>query len=141
MSTDKCKYKSRYTDKDITIAQYLAEKMCERQAKKKKSELPWQFWNTTEWKRSFFLQLRAANGLLKTYKEEAITKALTLTPYVYSLNAPVLDSVIKTQEEKLERQVIKEPEIAPPPQCIIKDEKPRPSFSQTNSMSSKLDNL
>lgn len=100
-------YTSRYTDKLITAAQYLAEMMCERQAKKEKKDLCKQFWNTDYWIRPFKIQLRFANQLLKIYSCEAITNALKNSQgkNIYSLNAKWLDPLIREEQRKIDSRV------------------------------------
>lgn len=101
------KLKSRYTTTPINEAQYIAEILCERQAKRNKEDLPFQFWNLDKYKRDFLLQLRFANILIKTYSFEAICSALK-TPQglrIYSLGAKWFDPIIRTEQEKIDRKI------------------------------------
>lgn len=100
------KYHSKYTDKLITSAQYLAEIMCERLAKKEKKELCLQFWNTDYWILPFKNQLRFANQLLKIYSCEAIINALNTFQgkRIYSLTAKWLDPIIKDEQLKIDNK-------------------------------------
>jgi sulfur relay (sulfurtransferase) DsrC/TusE family protein len=136
------KFKSRYTttDKDITPAQFLAEKICERIARKNKTVLTDQFWNQTKWKRTFLYQVQIANSLLKIYSWQAILSALKKNPGVYSLNAKFLDPHIKCEQEILDREVIKPKEVQPL-ELADPTAKPRPSFTEQKSTRAKLREL
>jgi hypothetical protein len=101
--TDKSRYPS-LGGGFVTGAQYLAERMCERLARKNKKPLPPKFWNAPEWKRTFLLQLRHAHSLLKVYRVEAVVRALN-TPDgkgAYSLGAGWLDAVIRAEQARVE---------------------------------------
>jgi hypothetical protein len=137
------KFISRYTDKKVGSAQYLAEIMCERMAKKENyGDLPYKFWSTTKWKRTFLYQVQLANSLLKLYMVEAIIMALRKRQDIYSLNANFLDPIIKQEQTKLERAA-KALENKPPENTKPVDttEKPRPSFTDKKSTLSKLRDL
>lgn len=103
------KLKSRYTTTPINEGQYLAEIMCERQAKRNKEDLPYQFWSLDKYKRDFLMQLRFANLLIKTYSFEAICAALKTQQglRIYSLGAKWFDPIIKAEQEKIARRVEK----------------------------------
>lgn len=84
------KYKSRYgAVSNITAAQYLVEFIMERAAKKEKATLPFKFWNIPKWNKTFRMQIKYANDLLKDYTEEEIFAALRTKKgeRVYSLGA------------------------------------------------------
>jgi hypothetical protein len=139
----KTTFTSRYTDKPITAAQYLAERICERIAQREKTDLPFKFWNQTKWKRTFLYQVQIANGLLKIYRPEAIIIALRKTPKIYSLNAQFLDPLIRVEQdtiEKQERKVAEEPQekVLPP---VDITQKPRPAFTEKKSALNKLREL
>src|SRR5687768_11913796 len=102
--SENSKFESNYGGGHITAAQYLAELMCERIAKKNKKELGPRFWNTSLWKRTFCSQVLAANHLLKLYNSKAIVAALKEVPWAYSLRAEFLDPVIKDKQERMDRQ-------------------------------------
>ena len=136
------KFKSKYTDKQITPAQFLAEKICERLARKDKIALSDQFWNQARWRRTFLYQVQIANGLLKIYSWQAVLRALNKNPGIYSLNAKFLDPLIKTEEESLQReerarQEHKQEEI----KTADPTSKPRPSFTENTSIKAKLRDL
>lgn len=58
-------YPSKYTDRKVTDAQYLADEIMERIAKKEKKVLTYRYWNDPQWKKIFLRQLAEANTLLK----------------------------------------------------------------------------
>lgn len=136
-------YISRYTDKKISASQYLAERICERLAKKDNTDLPAKFWTLPKWKRTFLYQLQIANGLLKLYRADAIIAALRKAPRAFSLAANFLDPIIQTEEAKF----IKQENIANnkshdiPAQDIDTTAKPRPVFNDRQSIVSKLGDL
>lgn len=78
--TEKSKYLSKYGEPGEELyvgeAQYLAERMMERQAVKDSKRLPIRFWNDLKYKKHFLAQLNHANKLLKTYECSVILKAL-----------------------------------------------------------------
>jgi hypothetical protein len=60
------KYESKYGAEGlITAAQFLAEEICQRIAKKENKVLGYRFWQKPEWKKIFQRQIVAANALLK----------------------------------------------------------------------------
>jgi sulfur relay (sulfurtransferase) DsrC/TusE family protein len=136
-------YTSRYTDKPITVAQYLAERVCERLAQKDKVDLPAKFWNLTKWKRTFLYQVQLANGLLKIYKPEAIVAALRKQKNIYSLGAKFLDPLIRVEQEDMERKevIAKKAEDIPQPEPVNTVNKPRPRFTEKKSILNKLREL
>jgi hypothetical protein len=138
------RFTSRYTDKSVTAAQYLAERICERIAQRDKVDLSFKFWNQTKWKRTFLYQVQVASGLLKIYRAEAIIAALRKTPRIYSLNAQFLDPLIRVEQDAIERY---EKQVAekPPEESIQPEvntaEKPRPAFTEKKSSLNKLREL
>ena len=143
-------FKSRFSGPEenwLTPAQYLAENMVARQAKKDGTDLPIKFWEHLRWKRIFLCQLRFANSLLKIYDINAIIKALRSKrgKSIYSLGAKsILDPLIKVEQERLDHKE----EIASEPKPVEtsrpvetpKVEAPRPAFVQNTTLS-KLKNL
>lgn len=100
-------YKSKYgdSDKNISAAQYLAEVMCERQAKKNRQQLGAKFWNSVQWKKEYKKQLFLARQLLNTYSDSAIFAALNTKSgkYIYSLGfKDRLDNLIKIEQAKID---------------------------------------
>jgi len=118
------KMTSKYTDRKISPAQYLAERICERIAKKEKKTLAHKFWNTDYWKPIFMMQVVKANELLDYYNFAEIVKALAKprASYIYSLGAKAqlgpfleearkelalsenVDIVIEVDEESISQQ-------------------------------------
>lgn len=87
-------YKSNYTDQPITAAQFLAETMCERIAKKNNKVLKYKFWTEPEYKKIFQRQIVAANQLLKEIDVKDIMNFLRSKNgkniYSLGLKAPIL---------------------------------------------------
>lgn len=134
-------YTSRYTDKSITVAQYLAERVCERLAQRDKIDLPANFWRLPQWKRIFLYQVQLANGLLKIYRGEAIIAALRKLKQVYSLGANFLDPVIQQEQKDILRKEAIATTISGewiPPDTT---EKPRPIFNDKKPTINKLREL
>ena len=133
--TDNSRYESKYGGNFVSPAQFISEMMCERLAKKQKSDLPFKFWSTPKWKRAFMTNILAANGLLKIYSARAIITALNKSFNVYSLRAPWLDDVIKQEQEKIDSYVekIEEAPTPSPAQPVNTTEKPRDNFIQNKN--------
>ena len=73
--TDLSKYKSPSTGDFCTPAEYVAELICQKQAKHEKlGTLPYKFWNTPKWKKIYIRQVSLANKLIKEYGEEPVIK-------------------------------------------------------------------
>jgi hypothetical protein len=73
--TDLSKYKSPSTGDFCTPAQYVAEIICQRQAKHEKAgTLPYKFWNKGKWKSIYIRQIGLANKLIKEFGEDAMMK-------------------------------------------------------------------
>ena len=66
--TDLSRYKSPSTGDYCTGAQYIAEMMCQRMAENSnEGSLAYKFWNTNKWKKTYQLQIIAANRLVDEY--------------------------------------------------------------------------
>lgn len=90
-------YPSKYSNgKMVSEAQYIAEFICERKAKKLKVDLHYRFWLSKEWEKEYKGQIAAAHKLLKKYDCKSIIKALNSTQgiKIYSLRAPHLGDII-----------------------------------------------
>lgn len=146
--TEASPWESKFGGGHIHNAQYLAECMCDRIAKKDGRELGHKFWEIDEWKRAFCLQIRQANALLKLYSCTAIIRGLK-TPQgkkVYSLGAKWLEPIIKDEQKKIDTQArlrkefaSEAPQVAAP--SDVTPEPPRPTFSAKQSLFTKLRNL
>jgi len=150
--SEKCRWKSRFAvDTWISSSQYLAENMCDRQARKKKTTLPFKFWDkeiSPTWHREFLMQLRHANSLLKLYSVEAIVAALRSPKgkNVFSLGAKWLDPIIQEEQRRFdvaqEKQAVRlAKEETQPVVASNIPEAPRPSFTNHQSILSKLRDL
>ncbi len=138
--TEASRYESRYGGNAITPAQFIAELMCERLAKKDKKDLPVKFWNLPTWKRTFLQQVLAANTLLKVFSPKAILQALKREPKVFSLRAPWFTPVVQEEQQKCDVAEAKQ-EAAPPPVVETKPpvvEQPRPTIATKKSILNKL---
>lgn len=121
-------------DTNITAAQYLAEFMCERIAKKEGVQLPVRFWQLPHWKKVFLLQVLKANEWLKEYDISIIMKGLRspAASKIYSLGyksglKPIFDRQVKIEKGKVPEQmtIIEESNIM---------ETPRPTISKRNTL-------
>ncbi len=99
------KYKSSFSGRDVTAAQYLAETMCNRQAIKKKERLVDKFWNTPKWRMPFKQQILAAHALLKIYEPEEIIAAIMRKDalWIFSLRFPGLNQIILEEKDRLDK--------------------------------------
>ena len=145
IKTEKSPFKSRFSIEPLYIsgAQFIAENMIDRQARKDGKVLPDKFWNSEIYKRNFQLQLRFANSLLKTYSVAAIISALR-TPTgkrIYSLSAKWLDAIIKGEQERIDRENKKVADVTNVPEEICNNEFIPPSFPANKSELSKLKGL
>lgn len=129
----------------LTAGQYLAESMCNRQARKLGIVLPDKFWGMDQWKSIFFLQLKAANALLRKYDAEAIIAAMRSPrgKNCYSLSATWVVPLIHVEQGKLIREAARvalHPE-APKQEATIVAEKPREAYATQKSPLSALKGL
>ena len=95
---------SKYTDRLITEAQYLAERMCERVAKRDKRSLPYKFWDNEDWSKIFIFQVVKANQLLKKYSLEIILRALA-KPRAFSIYSLGNLSLLKPFLNQAEKEI------------------------------------
>ena len=105
--TDLSRYKSPSTGDYCTSAQYIAELMCQRMAERtNEGSLAYKFWNTKKWKKTYQLQVIAANRLVNKYNDRAIVAALNTYKglKIYSLRFPGLEDMIKTEQSKLDSE-------------------------------------
>jgi hypothetical protein len=120
--TDLSKYKSPSTGDFCTSAQYVAEIICQQQAKHEKAgTLPYKFWNKGKWKNIYIRQIGLANKLIKEFGEDAVIKFIkskeglrtislgarnvktSLAKIRYELdNAPKHDTIIEVKTQELE---------------------------------------
>ena len=128
--SDKIKYKSKYTDKEVSPAQIITEKICEAVARKNKEILPIRFWELEKYKKIFKRQIITANSLLKVFSVEAILKALSdpQMKWCYSLSAPFLLPIIKKYQNEREIEITK---VIEPSNTM---DKPRPVISEKKTI-------
>lgn len=122
--SDNSKYQSRHGGGWITPAQFLAELMCERFAKKNGQDIPPKFWYKDPWKKEFFKQLSIANRLLEKYDPAIVSKALRSPDgkKIFSLGAPWLKKLIDYEEYKFKEiniQKVEEAKVLPTKQSFV----------------------
>ena len=101
------KYISKYSNnKEVSAAQYITEIICEKKAKIFKLDLHYRFWTNKEWSAFYRNQIATANKLVKQHNPKAIISALNSpkTSKIYSLRAPTLLPIIKSEEQVLEQK-------------------------------------
>lgn len=131
--TKKSKYPSKYSDKFITFAQYLAEIMCERRAVDLNVDLPRFFWSSSkEWRQYFLYQVRLANELSKEYSPALLIRVVNEVK-VYSLKVKRLRA--RLEEMKNETPLPVE-EVVQPPQ---ENSHPSGVFIRKKGLLGKLD--
>lgn len=122
--SDNSKYQSRHGGGWITPAQFLAELMCERFAKKNGQDIPPKFWYKDPWKKEFFKQLSIANRLLEKYDPAIVSKALRSPEgkKIFSLGAPWLKKLIDYEEYKFKEvntEKVEDSKILPTKQSFV----------------------
>lgn len=136
-------YQSHFGGGYVTVAQFLAEGMCARMARKQGKDLPDRFWNLPAWKRIWLNQQRLADALLKLYDARAIIAALKRVKWVCSLgNTMTLDPLLREEQDRLDRQkqaVAGQPTSQPTPQIIDQPLTRTPYPAKAPSLLSKLD--
>lgn len=108
-------YPSKYSNgKSVSPAQFIAELICERLAKRNKQDLHYRFWLSKEWEKEYKGQIAAAHKLLKTFDSRVIIDALNsyAGSKIYSLRAPHLGAIIE------KAKVISDSKPAPKPKVI-----------------------
>lgn len=139
MSTTK--YESAHgATRKITAAQRLAEIMCERIAGKDQRSLPARFWNTPQWNKTFYDQIRFANSILKIYDAEVIFRALRRMPHVWSLGAAFFVESLKAEERSYHAELQRAEVAAPPPTSTI-SQAPSVGVSRVRSVRAKLSKI
>ena len=130
------KFKSKYTDKEISEAQVISERICEIIAKNKNKTLPYQFWQLPEWKKIFTRQILEANKLLKVYSSEAILLGISLpkNKRAYSLAAPFLVDSIDEEQRKIDARKSSQYET-------VEIQAPRPEVPKEKSILEKLNEI
>lgn len=85
--------KSRYCEKNITYAQYVAELVCENSARKHNYELCSNFWQEEGWKEYYARQVIKANKLIKEFGHEKLVGFVN-EKKIYSLFAKWLPEAL-----------------------------------------------
>lgn len=106
----KLRFKSRFSDRYLSIHQYLAEVMCERRARAHGNTLPPFFWDRKPYKDLFRFQVICANRLLARFPP-SVLGAVLRSPEgrkVYSLALPQI-------EDWCRQEMARHPPEPPPP--------------------------
>lgn len=132
-------FTSKYTDKKITAAQLIAERLCELIAAQKKTSLVQQFWQDDLWKKVFSWQVVLANRLLKKWSQQALLEALSMpeNKRITSLATVRFQNTVAERQKKIDsmaKKVYDTIEVAEPT-------KPREAFSGGKSVLTNLGDL
>jgi hypothetical protein len=90
--------KSKYCDKDITAAQYIAELVCEKRARQLDVDLCNHFWQLPAWKNFFISQIRLANKLLSSHDTEIVLRAIRESDVGTLRNPQVKTNIVKLEK-------------------------------------------
>ncbi len=134
------KFKSLYSNSQVTAAQYITEYLCYLISKNDKKELPDQFWKEKYWATFFRRQVGLANKILKEYDVEAVIFSLKdrRLRRIKSFGAKfMLDPILKEYQSNLDLQ--KSKTKAPTPKFKITNQ-PR-IIKSKKSIISKLEEL
>ena len=99
--TDKSKYQSPTTGEYCTDAQYIAEILTVRQAKKEGVNVRYKFWNHKPWSTKYRYNVTEAYKILKQYSAKAVIAGIQEESWAYSLKAKKLLACIKKHHVKL----------------------------------------
>lgn len=125
--SDKSRYLSRYAVNTwVAPAQYIAELVCEKAAKKNNEVLPLQFWQAQPWKNTFVRQAALAAKLLQTFHVTDIINSIEECKGLTSLASPFLKSILKKKYEVRQRELAKVVETVPTQTTTVI--KTRPAF-------------
>lgn len=107
--TEKCKYKTKYAIETwVTASQYIAELVCESEARMRGTDLPMKFWSTEKWKNTFVYQAGLAAKLLKSYHPIDIINAVAEIKTITSLKNPIfMDLLRKKARERKKLEAIR----------------------------------
>jgi hypothetical protein len=132
-------FSSSYGGGLLFAHQYLAELMCERQARSRSKELSTCFWRQPEWERAYAIQARFASALLKLYSADIILRVLRTKccQNTYSLGAKWLHPLLKAELCRVTAQAAI-PSAEPPQIPSPTNEAPRGAFVQAKSSLDKL---
>ena len=104
------KFKSLYSNSQVTAAQYITEYLCYLISKNNREELQDQFWKDKYWSRFFRRQVGLANKILKEYDVEAVIFSLKdrRLSRIKSFGAKfMLDPILKEYQSKIDFQKTK----------------------------------
>lgn len=136
------KYKTKYTDRQVSASTKIAHQICENKALKENYELTKNFWkNSKQWDGELRRQKTMAEKLIELYGEDVIIHMLQLpkAKYIISLWAEFSYSSLLKQaqdEVRIKKEKISKLDSTNIP-TIISIEKPRPAFKK-NGILGKL---
>jgi hypothetical protein len=136
-------YDSAYgATRKITAAARLAEIACTRLAMKARQSLRLRFWLEPEWERTFLMQQRFANNLLKIYDAQAVFKAFEANDWIVSLGYQGLVKLIDAEQVKVDALVRRVDDPQPPaPNTPAAEVVRSPSMTNKQTLRSKLKDL
>lgn len=140
--TETCRFPSKLGG-FLTDEHYLAEVMLARKLGRQGRELFDGFWTKADLGPEYGRQVVAARSLLKSYSVTAVCRAIRSKDgdWAYSLAAPQLVDVVKSEQARLERQQEAFISSPVPPPDMPKSELPRPCFSSKPTTFQKLRSL
>lgn len=104
------KYKSPFTGEFIQAHQYIGDLMTDREAKKSGEVLTYKYWlKEGKWEKVLVKNILLAGKIIKKYSERAIINVINKESWCHSII--YLTPKIKEEQDKLDKQIIKTPEI------------------------------
>lgn len=106
-------YKSPNSGEPCTVAQYIAEILCTKEAKKKGLSLSYKFWNEDPWKKTYIKNIVAVNRMLKKYDAQVIFNALKRKElaWAYVLSGPKVNQILKEEQRKFDKEKTRQKEV------------------------------
>ena len=105
--TNVSKFRSPSTGDFCTEAQYVAEILCQRQAKKEKvGNLAYKFWNQGKWKKIYIRQISLSNKLIKEFGEGVLIRFINSREGsdIFSLGMKTIKNKIENFKKSLDKQ-------------------------------------
>ena len=131
-------YKKTYPSKyspgtKISVAQYIAEQICENRAKNLKTELPTHFSQLPEWRSFYLVQLQKTYKLLETYHYKPVLETIT-NKNIFILGSQWIVDEIKKAHDKFMKEIETietdhEIEVVEQPKIFNVDKFSKPSLS------------
>ena len=105
--TNVSKFRSPSTGDFCTEAQYVAEILCQRQAKKEKvGNLAYKFWNQGKWKKIYIRQISLSTKLIKEFGEGVLIRFINSREGsdIFSLGMKNIKNKIENFKKSLDKQ-------------------------------------